>query len=99
MTIRATTPAYTDPTTRTQATSYYEGLADRLADQAKNNTPRSQSAWGAEQSRLGSWNTGVGTLSPSGVGNSYTNGQARPLFENDPDSANTGNNNANRSTP
>lgn len=86
MTVRATKPAYTEDAQRTQATSYVEQLAQRFKTQAQQNTPRAKSAWSAEQNRLGSWNTGVGTLTSPGVGSSYESGRSVPLFDyNDDD--------------
>jgi hypothetical protein len=83
MTIRATIPGGVQEFQRTQATPYYEALAQRFESQAQSNTPRSRMAWGAEQSRLGSWGTGLGAMRQPGVGRSYSNGLGQPLFEMD----------------
>jgi len=85
VTIHVNKPGYSEQPTRTQATSYYESLANRLESQTRAGVPRSQGAWGAEQARLGSWNTGVGQLRAPGVGSAFTNGEARPAFSFDPE--------------
>jgi hypothetical protein len=78
MSIRARVPAQQQEVQRTQASSFYEGLVDRLKGQQALRVPRSQAAWSAEENRLGSWNTGVGRVYASGAGRSYTSGQGTP---------------------
>lgn len=80
----AARPAQTEVGTRTQATSFNDYLAERYRSQVQANVPRSSSAWGAEQQRLGSWGSGVGNIRPPGVGPAYSSGAGRPLFLYDP---------------
>jgi len=62
---------------RTQATLYHEDLARTRDTQAEGMIPRSSESWGAEQTRLGSWRSGVGSFRPSGIGSMYQVGQGR----------------------
>lgn len=64
-----------DQQQRTQATLYHEGLARARDEQAATLIPRSAEAWGNEQTRLGSWRSGLGAFRPSGVGPMYLPGQ------------------------
>lgn len=52
-------------------------LQHRRDSEAGNLIPRSQGSWGAEQQRLGSWHSGVGAITPPGVGNMYKVGQGK----------------------
>lgn len=85
MTIHARIPKQQETVQRTQATSFYEGLVDRLHSQQALNVPRSQASWSAEEGRLGSWNTGVGAMHPSGIGRQYASGVGRQVFDFDPE--------------
>lgn len=70
---------------RTQATGLYElTQAERLERDTRLNIPRSMRAWSAEQTRPGSWNTGLGVYRPSGQGAAKPNGTGNPSFLFDP---------------
>lgn len=64
----------------TSSSSYYQQLASRFTDQARQRVPRSEASWGAEKNRLGSWETGVGVIRPSGLGIARPNGATDPRF-------------------
>lgn len=85
MTIKTTFGTTGEPATRTQASAYYEQLGDRLDSQLRAGVPRSRRAWGAEQSRLGSWSSGVGVLMPNGEGTAYGSGVGRTVFDYSPE--------------
>lgn len=59
---------------------YNQMLQDRRDRQAAQRIPRSQQSWESEEQRLGSWNSGVGRLSPPGVGNVIPIGRGREMF-------------------
>lgn len=64
---------------------YRQQLAIRFVDQARQRVPRSEASWGAEKNRLGSWETGVGVIRPSGVGVGRPNGATDPRFNFSPE--------------
>lgn len=74
------------PGTMPQPTGgYRQQLANRFADQVRQRVPRSEASWGAEKNRLGSWETGVGAIRPSGVGIGRPNGATDPRFNFSPE--------------
>jgi hypothetical protein len=85
VTIKAAFSTAGEPGTRTQATDYYEQLGERFDQQLRAGVPRSNRAWGAEQARLGSWETGVGLLRPPGIGAQYESGVGRQRFNYSPE--------------
>lgn len=81
MTIRARVRGGAEqPLQPTASSEYYQQLADRFEQQAATRVPRSSASWGAEQARLGSWESGVGSLHTSGRGPGRPNGAADPRF-------------------
>lgn len=68
---------------RTMPASLSEQFADRLEVESAVNVPRSRRAWSAEESRLGSWGTGVGRYRQSGTGQAYTSGTGVPRIQQD----------------
>jgi len=63
------------------ANSYMERLANKRDTESAGKMPRSAKAWESEQTRPGSWASGVGTLNTVGQGRSTPIGTARPLFQ------------------
>ncbi len=63
------------------ASTYMEMLANKRDTESADKQPRSAKSWESEQTRPGSWASGVGTLNTVGQGRSTQIGVARPLFQ------------------
>lgn len=87
--IRSRIPAQESQVQKMRASMFTRGLIERFDRERAAGTPRSQAAWSAEENRLGSWNTGVGSLFESGVGQGYASGVGRRTFLFDPEEVET----------
>lgn len=61
--------------------THSEMLAQKRDTEAMGRMPRSSSAWAQEQQRPGSWQSGVGNITPVGMGRQTAIGQGRPVFK------------------